>query len=172
MYIKDLLCCFGQIEVPKKETALYVKTRGAHSLQETKKPDALPRYGPVSWKWKLAVWNFQNFIVWETLLFSYFWSICMFTPVNTFFSWIFLEHKISLLNRVRGVFTLKVSGIISVLTFVHHMGPTLCIPSASIDPGRVPRGGTQYILEWGGAARPLKPWPCLRQKLSEFWYPV
>ena len=25
------------------------------------------------------------------------------------------------------------------------------------------RGGTRYILAWGGAARPLIPWPCLRQ---------
>ena len=25
-------------------------------------------------------------------------------------------------------------------------------------------GGTRYILGWGGAARPLIPWPCLRQK--------
>ena len=25
-------------------------------------------------------------------------------------------------------------------------------------------GGTQYILGWGGAARPLIPWPFLRQK--------
>ena len=26
-----------------------------------------------------------------------------------------------------------------------------------------PEGGTRYILGWGGAARPLIPWPCLRQ---------
>ena len=42
-------------------------------------------------------------------------------------------------------------------------------------------GGTRYILGWGGAARPLIPWPCLRQKSlislpclrqnSDFWYP-
>ena len=25
-------------------------------------------------------------------------------------------------------------------------------------------GGTRYILGWGGAALPLIPWPCLRQK--------
>ena len=30
-------------------------------------------------------------------------------------------------------------------------------------------GGTRYNLEWGGAARPLKPLPCLRQKLSDFF---
>ena len=30
-------------------------------------------------------------------------------------------------------------------------------------PGRG-RGGTRYILGWGGAARHLIPWPCLRQK--------
>ena len=44
------------------------------------------------------------------------------------------------------------------------------------------RGGTPYILGWGGAARPLIPWPCIRQKSliflpclrqnSDFWYPV
>ena len=43
-------------------------------------------------------------------------------------------------------------------------------------------GGTSYIPGWGGAARPLIPWPflrqisliflpCLRQN-SDFWYPV
>ena len=45
---------------------------------------------------------------------------------------------------------------------------------------RCPRGGTRYILGWGGAARPLIPWPCLRQILliflpclrqnCDFWY--
>ena len=43
-------------------------------------------------------------------------------------------------------------------------------------------GGTRYIPGWGGAARPLIPWPCLRQisliflpclrQNSDFWYPV
>ena len=43
-------------------------------------------------------------------------------------------------------------------------------------------GGTRYTLGWGGAARPLIPWPCLRQisliflpcsrQNSDFWYPV
>ena len=31
------------------------------------------------------------------------------------------------------------------------------------DPG-AGGGGTRYILGWGGAARLLIPWPCLRQK--------
>ena len=35
-----------------------------------------------------------------------------------------------------------------------------------------PGGGTRYIFGWGGAGRSLKPWPCLRQKSSGFWYPV
>ena len=44
------------------------------------------------------------------------------------------------------------------------------------------RGDTRYILGWGGAVRPLIPWPCLRQKSliflpclkqnSDVWYPV
>ena len=44
------------------------------------------------------------------------------------------------------------------------------------------RGGTRYILGRGGAARPLIPWPCLRQisliflpclrQDCDFWYPV
>ena len=47
---------------------------------------------------------------------------------------------------------------------------------------RKPPGGTRYILGWGGAARPLISWPCLRQKSliflpcsrqnSDFWNSV
>ena len=47
------------------------------------------------------------------------------------------------------------------------------------NPGR---GGTRSIIGWGSAARPLIPWPCLRQisliflpclrQNSDFWYPV
>ena len=41
---------------------------------------------------------------------------------------------------------------------------------AEVEPP--PGGGTRYIFEWGGAARPLRPWPYLRQKPSDFLYPV
>ena len=30
------------------------------------------------------------------------------------------------------------------------------------------RGSSRYVLGWGGAARPLIPWPCLRQKSQIF----
>ena len=31
--------------------------------------------------------------------------------------------------------------------------------------------GTRYIPEWGGAARPLKPWHCLWEKIVRFFIP-
>ena len=52
----------------------------------------------------------------------------------------------------------------------------------SMRTAATPPGGTWYIPGWGGAARSLIPWPCLRQisliflpclrQNSDFWYPV
>ena len=41
------------------------------------------------------------------------------------------------------------------------------VKNSVLEPLR-PGGGTQYIFGWGGAARPLIPRPCLRQKIAYF----
>ena len=44
-------------------------------------------------------------------------------------------------------------------TFCIQCNANFCLWASRPPPG----GGTRYIPGWGGAARPLIPWPCLRQ---------
>ena len=98
------------------------------------------------------------------------------------------DHTKSLLSSTQGETTFQ---IIAETSWTSKMGYSIKIkpwkkflsPSSSAIFSRLAsRGGTRYILGWGGAAWPLIPWPCLRKKSliflpclrknSDFWYPV
>ena len=94
-------------------------------------------------------------------------------PLNLF------TNSLKCRNRTKSVvsFHFVVLCQFNWLTSVFHASVLLLIMNFVIAPGATP-----YIPGWGGAVRPLIPWPCLRQislifrpclrQNSDFWYPV
>ena len=84
-----------------------------------------------------------------------------------------IDFNVALKWKIIRALTLLAEKIISPTTTAKMLTPcSVELPAHRHGVGR--RGGGGYsrypwLGRWGPA---FKPWPCLRQKLSDFWYPV